>query len=176
MASSRKINWTSKMDNRLIDWATNYSPPVSVAKQAKALGLGVATVSGRRKFLGIKSDRTQARAANEAKKVDAATRRATIVDSLTDHLGTTMKARTATQHMTLIRVEGTEMPTTLDFIPLRDQVDQSRIMSTDAGTLERLHRMDADTGVQDATSMLGGIAALLSGAAAEMPEDGPEGK
>ena len=167
------INWTPDMDANLKTWASQ-SPSPSVAKQARELGLGVATVDRRRKHLGIYSDTTATESAHKAKRADASIRRADLEHRHLDRIDHILARLEAPTFTTILRGEGgREEAVTQDFVPARDERDLSGAITQHWGALERVRRMDTDNGTSDAVSMLGNIAKLLTTAADTMPEEGP---
>ena len=169
-----RIDWTPEQDDLLRSWASEV-PPVSLGKQAKRLGVSHGSVANRRKHLGITSDHAGTKAANEARRVDAAARRVALEHRHLDRIEHLMDRLEAPTWQTILRGEmGTEEQCALEFVPPRDEKDIAATLTQHWGALERIRRMDTNNGTAEAVSMLGGIAQAIANAAAGMPEDGPE--
>lgn len=168
-----RIDWTPEMDAKLQEWATG-RPPVPIGKQASTLSVSRASIAKRRKQLGITSDYAPTKAANEARSITAAERRATLEHRHLDRIEHLMNRLEADGWKTILRGEmGVEEPQTLTFVPPRDEKDIAATLTQHWGALERIRRMDTNNGTSEAVSMLGGIAQAIADAAAQMPEDGP---
>lgn len=168
------IDWTPTMDAYLHQ-ASAAVPPISLAHQARHLGVAKGSIVNRRRHLGITSDRTSTAAAIEARRIDAAERRTALEQRHLDRIEHLLNRLESPEWKTILKGEmGIEEVRNLTFVPPRDEKDIAATILQHWGALERIKRMNPDTGTTEAISMLGGIAKLLEQAAASMPEDGPE--
>lgn len=166
--------WTPKLDALLHTMAAQV-PPVPISEQARRVGTSRSTVDRRRRHLGISADTTATIAATQTKRATSAERRAKLEHRHLDRIEAILDRLEAPTFTTVFRGEGgAEHEHNVRHVPPRDEKELAASITQHWGALERIHRMNPDNGNTDAVSMLGGIAKLLTQAAASMPEDGPQ--
>lgn len=123
---------------------------------AKKHGLSGSTVSGIAKAEGLEfRGRSQVAAATTARKVDLAAVRAELIAGDYEYLRKIQRDRISTSHKTLIKAKGgAEREVTLDFVPPLDARNFADTYSRISQSVHRMAEIDADPGVNDASTML----------------------
>lgn len=162
MAAARP--WTTDDDARLREL---HAAEASVRTIALELERSRTATARRLAHLGLSAaDRTRTAAATAARVTDARARRATLRDDLlADAERMRRQLFAPTKVFNFGGKDNTYEERRVDQPPFADQLKIAQAVSTLVGTLERLEKLDADAGVQDAVGMLDGIAAAITAAA-----------
>lgn len=160
--------WTSEDDDAL---RQGHSEGRSLHAIAKDLGRAKTTVHRHSERLGLEWDRSKTAAAADARHIDAKSRRADIKLRLLSRADALLSRVEAESFKTLVPTGGGEKRTrTLDYVPPEDERHIAQSLSSYLGTYDRLDKLDTDTGVSTAVSMLGDIMTALRAAADDLDE------
>lgn len=164
------VPWSDEDDARLREL---HAAETSVRAMADELGRSKTSVARRLKHHGLSNaTRTQTHAATAARLADARARRATLRSDL---LGDAERLRAQLWKPTVVfnfgGKENTYEEHTLPEPPFADKQRITTSVSTLIGTIERLDKMDADAGLQQAVGMLDAIAQAIKAVAGTLPAE-----
>jgi len=164
-------SWTDADDDRLRALA---AAGQSVRAIAKALGRSRSSIDRRLRALETGIDRTSTVAATQARIVDGKARRAVLREQL---LGDAERMREQLFAPTTVfnfgGKDNTYEEREVERPPFADQLKIAQAVSTLVGTLERLEKLDADSGIVEAVGMLDQIAAAIEAAAGKLGDQEP---
>lgn len=161
--------WTSSDDDQLREL---HAAERSVRQIAATIDRSRTGTARRLAHLGLSSaNRSRTEAATHAHVVDAKARRATLA---LEHLSDAERLRRQLFAPTVVfnfgGKDNTYEQRTLDKPPIADQLKLVQAVGAAVATLERLARIDADNGVDEAVGMLDTIAAAIAAAADRLPD------
>lgn len=163
MASERR-RWSDEDTESLR--AFHAAGDVSLREAGRRLGWSIKTVVDHAKALGLDWSRPETAAAAEARRADGRRRRAALAEGLVDDME---KLRERIFAETLVYNFGgkdnTYSEATVPEPPHADKLKLIQAIGAAAATIERFHKLDADSGVPDAIGMLDQIAQAIKEAA-----------
>lgn len=118
-------------------------------------------ISTKAKDAGLSWDRSRTAAATHARTVDARARRAAIKDRLYGRAEAILDRLEAETFDTLVMSAGSQEHRNLTFVPPQDERHLSSSASTYLAAAERLEKLDADAGTQQAVGMLDAVMAAI---------------
>ncbi|MGW6455018.1 helix-turn-helix domain-containing protein [Streptomyces sp. NPDC055078] len=138
---------------------------------ARELKRSPRTISVLAEELGLSFDRTATAVATQARVIDGKARRAAILAGLYDVAEDDLAYLKQRGPYTLVEVSsGTAVTYTVDRLPALDRRALITSVSTAVTAVGKLEALDTNNGVDDATSMLGQLAAGLTAAYHAMTE------
>lgn len=141
---------------------------------AKTMRRSRATISKYAARAGLTWDRTRTHAATQAKVIDAKARRRAILDRLYTRAETVLGRLEANTFTTLVMSAGSQVTETLTFVPPQDERHLSSSVATYLTSVERLEKLDADHGVEQARGMLDQIGRAITAAAEQLGNPDPD--
>ncbi|MFJ3665060.1 hypothetical protein ACIPSE_01250 [Streptomyces sp. NPDC090106] len=148
---------------------------VSRNEIARQTGWSVGTITNHAQRLGLPFDREAVRAATDARQVDLRDRRQRIQGQLLDLAERAIGRAQREYLVTSVKQDGEFVHEILREPPAKETKDLTLAASSALTSALKLAQVDAESGVQEARSMLGDLGEALTRVAQQMGDNGNRG-